>query len=195
MPTGYTYKIGEGISFEDFVLNCARAFGACFMQRDEDSDIKPKLQKVDDHHLKELEKIKEYENPSKETFLKYKKSEKEEIQKDIKEKKELLEKYKNMLRKVSRWIPPSKKHEGLKEFMKKQIQESIDFDCNLSYQIASLKENEKLTYEQFCKQQKDRYDRLFNYHSMEHENEISRTQERNEWIISLYNSLGITIKS
>ena len=34
MPTGYTYKIGEGASFKEFVMACARAFGACVEMRD-----------------------------------------------------------------------------------------------------------------------------------------------------------------
>ena len=37
MPTGYTAKLMEkGKSFDEFVLFCARAFGACIDMRDED---------------------------------------------------------------------------------------------------------------------------------------------------------------
>jgi hypothetical protein len=35
MPTGYTDKIKDGISFEEFVLSCARQFGACISMRDD----------------------------------------------------------------------------------------------------------------------------------------------------------------
>jgi hypothetical protein len=41
MPTGYTAAIGEGIEFDKFVMQCARAMGACVMMRDE--PIGPKL--------------------------------------------------------------------------------------------------------------------------------------------------------
>ena len=35
MPSGYTSRSCEGEQpFEKFVLQCARAFGACVMQRD-----------------------------------------------------------------------------------------------------------------------------------------------------------------
>lgn len=35
MPTGYTADIKDGITFKTFVMNCARAFGACVELRDE----------------------------------------------------------------------------------------------------------------------------------------------------------------
>ena len=47
MPTGYTSKIADNISFRDFVLTCAGAFGACVEQRDNDMNEKPKLKKLD----------------------------------------------------------------------------------------------------------------------------------------------------
>ena len=46
MPTGYTADIKDGISFQTYALNCARAFGACVMLRDEPGD----------YHLKAMEK-------------------------------------------------------------------------------------------------------------------------------------------
>lgn len=42
MPTGYTADIKDGITFRDFALRCARAFGATIMQRDEDISIPPR---------------------------------------------------------------------------------------------------------------------------------------------------------
>lgn len=35
MPTGYTADIKDGIDFKTYAMNCARAFGACVMLRDE----------------------------------------------------------------------------------------------------------------------------------------------------------------
>ena len=35
MPTGYTAPIKDGISFNDFMWGCARAFGALIMMRDD----------------------------------------------------------------------------------------------------------------------------------------------------------------
>ena len=38
MPTGYTAKIADGQTFEEFILSCARAFGALVEMRDEPAD-------------------------------------------------------------------------------------------------------------------------------------------------------------
>lgn len=39
MPTGYTDAIKDGISFNQFILSCARAFGALITMRDEPSSV------------------------------------------------------------------------------------------------------------------------------------------------------------
>jgi hypothetical protein len=46
MPTGYTAPVqsGEIVELEDFILLCARAFGACVMQRDEPMKSLPKIE-------------------------------------------------------------------------------------------------------------------------------------------------------
>lgn len=38
-----------------------------------------------------------------------------------------------MLSKVRRWTPPSKDHEGIKDFMESQLIDSLDFDCRHVY--------------------------------------------------------------
>ncbi len=37
MPTGYTDAVKDGITFDQFVLGCARGMGALVMMRDEPS--------------------------------------------------------------------------------------------------------------------------------------------------------------
>ena len=54
MPTGYTAEIKDGISFETYALKCARAFGACIMQRDDNSNSGAKLQEPSDYHYKQV---------------------------------------------------------------------------------------------------------------------------------------------
>ena len=138
MPTGYTASISEGISFEKFVLRCARAMGALIMMRDEpfDTPIPDKFE-PSKYHVKELEKanqrysfllhlnvdqIKEYsEKEYQEQLQSWQKCEHDKL--------ELSNKYNEMLAKVVQWIPPTKEHVGFKEFMIKQIRESIEFDC------------------------------------------------------------------
>lgn len=38
MPTGYTAAIKDGITFQEYALSCARAFGALISMREESSD-------------------------------------------------------------------------------------------------------------------------------------------------------------
>jgi hypothetical protein len=49
MPTGYTAMIEEreDVTFREFALTCARAFGACIMQRDNSLAEPPKPREVD----------------------------------------------------------------------------------------------------------------------------------------------------
>jgi len=65
MPTGYTYKLDEGTSARDWIIeSLARAFGMCVMLRDEDSgltqeEIIEKLKESSDYHVKNLKKAKD----------------------------------------------------------------------------------------------------------------------------------------
>ena len=61
MPTGYTLDLYDvkDITFEEFALRCARAFGALISMRDEPIDAPiPERFEPSDYHLKELEKAK-----------------------------------------------------------------------------------------------------------------------------------------
>ena len=46
MPTGFTYKIKDGISFEEFIMRCTRAFSAlvCMRASSIDSAIPKKFE-------------------------------------------------------------------------------------------------------------------------------------------------------
>jgi hypothetical protein len=58
MPTGYTADIKDGIDFKTYAMNCARAFGACVMLRDEPGGGEriPDAFEPSDYHLKAVEK-------------------------------------------------------------------------------------------------------------------------------------------
>ena len=59
MPTGYTYQlIGEKeVSFNEFIMNCALAFGACFSLRDARNPVIPKEFEVSYYHLEAFQKL------------------------------------------------------------------------------------------------------------------------------------------
>jgi len=195
MSTGYTAGIKNGISFEEYVLRCARNFGACITMRDEPFDkpipekfeesdyykkkvenIKEKLQELKSLSDAELQIIidKEYENKIKDN------------QERILECKALKEKYDEMLYQVNEWNPPSKEHIGLKNFMIDQINISYS-DCDYSY--YENKKIIKLQIEQYKYEKEKELLKDLDYHMKRWKEEAERTAERNLWIKQLRESL------
>jgi hypothetical protein len=60
MPTGYTAKLYDGDQkFQDFAMECARAFGALIEMRDEPMNAKiPETFEPSEHHVNGLERAK-----------------------------------------------------------------------------------------------------------------------------------------
>lgn len=192
MPTGYTYNIGKGINFRTFALQCARAFGACMMQRDDEPIDMPKKQKISSCYKnkianckKEIVKIKTMTDKQceKKAIEQMEKTKKDNIKK-IKEADELKSKYMEMLNKVKDWIPPSTDHQELKNFMISQITESIPFDCN--YYL----ENEiEITGEDWKLEKIESLEEDIEYYEINYEKEVTRVAKANVWIKQLYASL------
>ncbi len=130
MATGYTCEIEKGISFEKFVMTCARGMGACITMRDDDMDTPiPQKFEPSDYHLKELEKAidaickidtrcssrmngnmgidyRKYWTQSRRANRANVKYAKEQMAKML----ALKAKYEEMLAKVEAWVPPSPDH-------------------------------------------------------------------------------------
>ena len=77
-------------------------------------------------------------------------------------------------------------HRVLKDFMVQQIEESIRFDCSTEYY---KKPTELLTGNQWLLEKKQQLLKDINYHTSEHQEEVERVRQRNEWIKQLRNSL------
>ncbi len=196
MPTGYTAPVQDGITFEQFVLRSARAMGALIMLRDEPMDAPiPDRFEPSDYHSKALKKAEErlawlIQMPSAEAEREAKKQfeEKQEFTaRMIKQSNEILAKYDAMLEQVRAWTPPTPDHEGLKEFMVRQLVESIDFDCDTRYW-----ENEApvlLSAEAWKQGQIQSEERSVVYHREEYCKEVERTEARNDWLRALRESL------
>jgi len=199
MPTGYTAEIAKGITFEEFVCQCARAFGALIHLRDEplSSDIPDEVIPSDYHakalvgaeiKYKEALEIKEEQakHLAKEEFD----AEMLSYQDRLYEKHELKRKYEDMLAKVRAWNPPTTEHEGLKKFMIEQLTSSIDFDCSTDYiEVPKLK-----SPKEWCEKNISNKLWNYNYHKEENEKEIQRCKERTEWVKALKESLKGEIK-
>lgn len=192
MPTGYTAPIMDGITFEQFILSCARAFGALITMRDEPNDAPiPDEFQATDYHVKGLEKAnadlaefqvfttKDYEAKAKEEF--------DQAIIHYNERKVKMEtqcnQYQSMLSKVKSWIPPSSEHEGLKNFMIEQIESSIKFDC-YEPDVPTLP-----TPEEWANAKLQSIAWNIDYHTKENSKEIERVASRNKWIKQLKESI------
>ena len=87
-----------------------------------------------------------------------------------------------VLVKVKGWTPPTPDHAGLHEFMRTQIEQSIDFDCNESYCSTPTV---RLTGEAWAASERARCLRDVKYHEKEHAGEVSRAATRTEWVRAL----------
>lgn len=196
MPTGYTDVIKDGITFQQFAMNCARAFGACVMMRDDPTD-KPIPEKFEPStwHKKELSKAyKELERinslnageAKEEAFVEFVQEAQRQEEAITKDRK-LVGQYKDMLYQVRQWQPLAADHIGLKDFMIQQIESSIKFDSMEDYYIKHAPQ--KLTGEQWLAMKKQEAQRDIAYHTKENDAEIERTNSRNEWVRALRESL------
>lgn len=195
MATGYTSKIKDGISFKEFLLNCAKAFGACITMRDDPMDAPiPDEFQISDYHIKRLAEIQsEFESINlitiDEAVIKAKEEyeqKKKYNEQQIKESNELRLKYNDILIKVKNWRPPTSDHFELKNFMIQQITSSIDFDCGTTYYEKPI---ELLTGEQWLSNKKQSLLNDIEYHTKEHQKEIDRVMQRNQWIKQLRDSI------
>jgi len=194
MPTRYTADLYEGkeVIFEEFVMKCARAFGALITMRDEPLDAPiPEEFRPSDWHLKEMEKARQRqaEIQSWDEERAEQKAEKA-YQKAVRRRNEIIaqntqirQRYEKMLAQIQAWIPPTPDHKELKQFMIDQLKGSIEFDCSIPDELQQLSGAE-YKQQQIAKTQRD-----IEYHTKEHEKEKRRTRERNNWLRALRESL------
>lgn len=139
MPSSYTAPIydGEPITFEVFVLRCARGMGACVTIRDEPLDVPPpEAFAPDPYYSRAVEKAEaEWRRLSalspaelhEEIDAKYSADLGEYIAGAARA-AEIRARYSAMLTQVEAWDPPTPDHAGLKGFMLEQIRGSSESD-------------------------------------------------------------------
>ena len=196
MPSGYTCDIAKDISFNEFAMDCARAFGACITMRD-DPTGGDKIPEKFEPSTYNKDRVKHYEFE----LIKYETMDPQVAERKadegfikecrtragyIREKENLAEKYHNMLNQVIEWEPPTEDHVGLKNFMIQQIEDSIKHDCNIEYNdhIPPL-----LTGVEWLEGRIEMTIDDIEYHTRGDVEEIERVDIRNEWVEDLRNSL------
>lgn len=195
MPTGYTSKLCDGPqTFEDFAMECARAFGALVTMRDDDTNAPipeeftpsvyhenavafAKLElarfKAMDDRTAERDAIKEYDV----AVTKY--------HEQREENRAIRDRLGAMRRDVREWVPPTPDHAGMKKFMLEQLDTTAEFDgrdwsdskprlvSGADYRLAGIE-----------KALKD-----IAYHTVERQKEVERCRERSAWVRALRESL------
>jgi hypothetical protein len=195
MPTGYTAAIKDGISFEQYVWSCARAFGALVMMRDEPTDATiPQEFAPSDYYSKSVDQSKEKlsqlramtpEQASAEALNAHGAA-LTSWNKRKTERTGLRNKYNAMLEKVRSWTPPTADHVGMKEFMEKQIVESIDRDCSDKYDATPPP---VMSAAAWLASEIAEAERMLRYAEKSLAEEIECTNSRNAWLKALRESV------
>lgn len=197
MPTGYTAAIADDITFDNFVMSCARAMGALVMMRDEPTGAPiPERFEPSDYHAKKIdEATAAIDRLAGMTEAEAEQAASEAYEAAIAEQAAailrndtLREKYSAMLEKVEAWQVPSADHDGLKTFMAEQITSSIGFDYDNRYYRDQ--KHTKLTGAEWLAQEEAKARKDIAYHEAENAKEIERTEARNTWLRQLRESLS-----
>lgn len=190
MPTGYTAAIADGITFDQFVWDCARAFGALVLMRDAPQGTPiPERFEPSPYYAKRVSEAQAKlshlrgltpEQAHAECVVEYQRA-LDSHTKRLREKEELRAEYTAMLGQVDAWRAPSPDHEGLKEFMQKQIRESIEWDCSTKYVIAPTLQ----TTDAWLAISIDLAGSELKMAEESLREEIERTESRNRWLSAL----------
>ncbi|MBT6053396.1 MAG: hypothetical protein HOG49_41970 [Candidatus Scalindua sp.] len=197
MPTGYTHKIKDGISFKEFAMGCAKAFGACITLRDSAEEAIPKTFEPSDFYLKRVEedekKLERYE-----TMIDSEIAELADIEYDnntkyyedaIREAKELSAKCEKLRRQVNKWEPPSDEHIEMKNFMREQLKTTVQHDCDTLYYERELENLVKLDVVHWRKEAIADCKNDIKTGKIEYQKEVDRVNSRNNWVKLLRLSL------
>lgn len=192
-PTGYTAAVEDGTvtDFRTFALRCARAFGACIMQREDSLEVLPEPRKENSYHLESLERARTRRADLEAMTLAEADEEAERQYTDAVKRiegakarqQEQLERYAKMLAAVRDWTPPTPDHQGLKDFMVQQIQEST------KYMSSKWDAPKRLTGAEWLIAERAKAYRDIAYHADEARQERERADESAAWLAALDKSL------
>lgn len=194
MPTGYTSKLYEGTeqSFPEFVIACAHAF--CVALRDEPigaplPKFVPDTKYYDELVTKgraRLAEVRRWTDEQANDAAEEAYAVAVDAWRASQAKAEALRlRYEWMLAHVDEWDAPTDNHQGLKEFMHKQLAESIQFDCG-SYDAPKRATGSEFRSEQIRKAEWD-----ISYGTQHRAEELQRAEANNAWADALVASLSV----
>jgi hypothetical protein len=195
MPTGYTAIIEDkpDVTFEEFCLRCARAFGATIHQRDtalENKPTPPPRDDVDratwrlgtligDLGIALAKTRQDWEREAKLAYLEALASH----SKALSEESDTVAAYSRMTAEVEAWVPPSKDHESLKQFMLEQLSTGAPSTYYSTHPPTEKSWNElrDLKFSMLCEQIKSA--------ALDATRSASSIMDKTEWVEALYASL------
>jgi hypothetical protein len=144
MPTGYTADVQDGkvTDFPTFAMQCARAFGALVLMRDDPKDASiPEEQRPGSYYIESVQRdevalgrLLTMSGPDCEAAaIKAHEAAVTYAADYLAKRRTERERYKAMIAKVEAWTPPSADHVNMKKFMLDQLNESLKFDCGGDY--------------------------------------------------------------
>jgi hypothetical protein len=193
MPSGYTSDIydGKDVSFRDFVTSCAREMGAFYHMRDEPSGV-PLTRMVSNEHYEQrmiFEIQQEYhdftaldEYSQRELWKVYVDEQIESDKVSEEKRKTLRKRYADMLAQVLSWDAPESL-KTLRDFMEKQLRDSIDFDTR-PYDFTA-----PLEFEEWRDKKISRMDSNLDYYDSCIEKQRKRIKEQHLYYDDLMNAL------
>lgn len=198
--TGYTGTLVEkDLSLEAFIWSCARAFSPLIDMRDAPSDAPiPHELKVDAWYQenvnaaqKELDEWLELDEAARLAWARrISRSTRDSGRDHVAEQKARMDKMEAILQGVRDWTPPTDEHQGLKDFMIQQLEDSISFGADVSHHLTHdappderviqdlVRGREEYLREQLARRQ-DSLDK-----------EQARIRSNNEWLRQLRASIG-----
>jgi hypothetical protein len=200
MPTGYTHALTErDLSFQEYALTCARAFGAFVHMRDEPLGAPLRPDTVTSYYDDKLTEAKadldKFQHMSLEDARVLYNAERAErrtrAEQRIEEMKVIEARYRALKEKIDAWAPPTPEHQSLKRFMLEQLMVSAsDYDSSYYAEDAALAPTVTDAEASEWVQEKIRAAiKQIGYCSDQRRKEQERVDQRNEWARQLQESL------
>ena len=203
MATGYTHDVADGkvTDFNEFALRCSCAMGVAIMMREEPSGPIDIDKCADDssikYHKKALKKANKKAKKAQKTDAEILAGYDDYVSNGIKmaeasiaEARKKRKRYDDMLKKVEKWKPPTEEHINFKKFMREQLRNSIDHDCNEKYSHETIDTLNSLTRERYLELSREERRDDVKYHTEGLAKAKKNNESRRAWITALLESLG-----
>ena len=192
MATGYTdcVQSGKVTSFQVYALQCARAFGACTLLRDDPLSSEIPVFESSDTYKKWLEEAQEKLSIVRDMSSQEAQEHVNKLRADLvaswaaedEERSLIRQRYEAMLEKARKFVAPTPEHESYAKFIVEQLEESIRFDCSDYSEYRKLPPDDGDTWKQ--QEINSLLKDIARYEEMNND-EIVRTMSRNNWINDL----------